>query len=178
IREELVEPEGLRRSAARRSWTQCAITKTGGGKIGPEPFKVELSSGSAMLGFVDGCLSRGGDEVPGHKPMVRRVPWNTGDINHRRRIVHSSDDDVKDATAILSRTSDALNGSKHVHQLSRAQCHRVLRTVETLGALNVAGSNPILAAGRDLGKSFARSCLLRFGVLVPTQYQCCSRERI
>src|SRR6218665_1018788 len=68
--------------------------------------------------FLDGCLSRGGDEGPGHKPMVRRVPWNTDDINHRRRIVHPSNDDVKDATAILSRTSDALNGSKHVHQLS------------------------------------------------------------
>src|SRR6218665_3973769 len=128
IREDLVEPEGLRRSAARRSWTQCAITKTGGGKIGPEPFKVELSPGSAMLGFVDGCLSRSGDEGPGHKPMVRRFPWNTDDINHRRRIVHSSNDDVKVATAILSRTSDALNGSKHVQQLSRAQRHLVTCT--------------------------------------------------
>src|SRR6218665_3746408 len=78
-----------------------------------------------MLGFVDGCLSRGGDEGPGHKPMVRRIPWNTDDINHRRRIVHPSNDDVKDATAILSRTSDALNGSKH----DLALLHVGLRTL-------------------------------------------------
>src|SRR6218665_1435588 len=51
IRDDLVQPEGLRRSAVRRSSTQCAITKTGGGKIRPEPFKVELSPGSAMLVF-------------------------------------------------------------------------------------------------------------------------------
>src|SRR6218665_3398945 len=27
-----------------------------------------------------------------------------------------------------------------------------------------------------LGKSFTHSCMWRFGVLTPTQYQCCSRE--
>ena len=30
---------------------------------------------------------------------------------------------------------------------------------------------------RTLGKSFTRSCPLRFGVITPTQYQSCSRER-
>ena len=41
------------------------------------------------------------------------------------------------------------------------------------------GLNPTLAArhAMTLGKSFTRSCLLRFGVLTPTQHQCCSRER-
>ena len=29
-----------------------------------------------------------------------------------------------------------------------------------------------------LGKSFTRSCLLRFGLLTLTRYQCCSRERL
>src|SRR6218665_3655812 len=62
--------------------------------------------------------------------MVRRVFWNTDDIDHRRRIVDSSDDDVKDAPAIFSRAFDALNCVKHVHQLSRAQRHWILRTVE------------------------------------------------
>src|SRR6218665_1367319 len=63
--------------------------------------------------------------------MVRLFPWNTDDIDHRRRIVDSSDDDVKDAPAILSRAFYALNCVEHVHQLSRAQRHWILRTVET-----------------------------------------------
>src|SRR6218665_2808296 len=64
--------------------------------------------------------------------MILRVPWNTDDMDHLRRIVDSCDDDVKDAPAILSRAFDALNCVKHVHQLSRAQRHWVLcRTVET-----------------------------------------------
>jgi len=33
--------------------------------------------------------------------MVRRVPWNTDDIDHRWRIVDSSNDDVKNALAFL-----------------------------------------------------------------------------
>lgn len=32
--------------------------------------------------------------------MVECATWNTDDINHRRRIVDSSIDDIKDATAI------------------------------------------------------------------------------
>src|SRR6218665_2041504 len=63
--------------------------------------------------------------------MVRCARWNTDDISHRRRILDSNNDDAKDAPAILSRASDALNGVKHVCQLSHAQCHWVLRTVET-----------------------------------------------
>src|SRR6218665_1047606 len=63
--------------------------------------------------------------------MVRRVPWNTDAIDHRRRIVDSSDDDVNDAPAILSRAFDVLNCVEHVHQLSRAQRDWILRTVET-----------------------------------------------
>src|SRR6218665_1027480 len=43
----------------------------------------------------------------------------------------------------------------------------------------VEGSNPTLIIMLEtLGKSFTRNCRLRFGVLTPTQYQCCRRERL
>ena len=48
------------------------------------------------------------------------------------------------------------------------------------GALRLEGCRFESHFGRHaetLGKSFTRSCLQRFGVLTPTQYQCCNPER-
>src|SRR6218665_1093087 len=42
----------------------------------------------------------------------------------------------------------------------------------------VAGSNPLHATYGPWGKSFTCSCLLRFGVLTPTQCSCSSRKRL
>jgi len=42
----------------------------------------------------------------------------------------------------------------------------------------VAGSKPTSRHIGTLVKSFARSCLLHFGMLILTQYQCCSWEHL